>query len=175
MTPITMPAIAPPDNEDEVAEADAEVELVDEESEVDRDVEEVVAVAAIKARGSNVYELAEGFAEVREEYNEFSELLLIFVRVSWAELQQMLIWPEVCVHISLRGNVSMTLCIRLKVDRMRTFHSDNTTYSRRLHSQLYSHRSRKSRLWSNIRLQSHSSTFSLYWDLGRMRLPWDRI
>jgi len=100
-----MPAIAPPDSEledEDVAEGeadeDAELEPADEavdvmleDPTVDFETEDVVAVAAIKTRGLKVYELAEGLAEAREEYADCSALLLMLVRVSWAELQQILI------------------------------------------------------------------------------------
>jgi hypothetical protein len=74
-----MPAIAPPDKDDEdfaVDETDggvvdalkaADVDVDgDEDAGEEEDVDEV-AVALISAIGSNVKELAEGFAELREE------------------------------------------------------------------------------------------------------------
>lgn len=122
---ITMPAMAPPDIElegEEGADAEAELEVVDENEEVvpmleepvDRDVDEVVAVTAINLRGSKVYELAVGLAEDREEYNEFNEPLLIFVRVSWAEDQHIFIWPLVWVHISLQYYISVVSRCRIR-------------------------------------------------------------
>jgi hypothetical protein len=59
---------------------------------VDDVEEDVVAVTAIRRIGSNVYELAAGFAEVRDEYTSCNALLLIFVRVLCAELQQTFIY-----------------------------------------------------------------------------------
>lgn len=113
---MTMPAIAPPDMDLDVedvddAEAELALEAVDEDEEVvvmlekpavDCVVEAVVAVTAIKLRGLKVYELADGLAEDNEEYNEVNDPLLMFVRVSCAEAQQMFIWPAVCVQISLQ-------------------------------------------------------------------------
>lgn len=63
--------------------------------------EEVVCVAAINAAGLKAQELADGDAELSDEYVSFSVLLLMFVRMSWAEFQQMLICPEVLVQTSL--------------------------------------------------------------------------
>lgn len=122
---ITMPAIAPPDIElkgEEVADAEAELEVVDENEEVvpmpeepvDWDVEEVVAATAINLRGSKVYELAVGLAEDREEYNEFKSPLLMFVRVSWAEDQHIFIWPFVWVHISLQYYINVVPSCRIR-------------------------------------------------------------
>jgi hypothetical protein len=64
-------------------------------------VVEVVCVAAINVSGLNDQELADGDAELSDEYVSFSVLLLIFARMSWAEFQQMLICPEVLVQTSL--------------------------------------------------------------------------
>lgn len=94
-----------------MADADADEEIVGkpvklvpestEDPDAERDEAEVVAVAAINASGSNVYELADGFAEERERYNELRDLILMFVRVSWAEDQHILICPKFWVHTSL--------------------------------------------------------------------------
>ncbi|QDS72916.1 hypothetical protein FKW77_007890 [Venturia effusa] len=88
-------AVAETELELEVMDEDRDVEMLLEELPVDCIVEEVVAVTAINLRGSKVYELAAGLTEEREEYNEFKAPLLIFVRVSCAEDQQMFIWPLV--------------------------------------------------------------------------------
>lgn len=95
-----MPAIAPPESEadrEDVADtdADADAETVDkvvevatdltDDPDVERDEAEVDAVAAINASESNVNELADGFAEERDEYNKLKDLMLIFVKVFWAE------------------------------------------------------------------------------------------
>lgn len=127
--PITMPAIAPPDRDEEeedeeepVGEGAVDEGAVDEgavdngaavwvrfgpavvvgfEVDVVVVVEDDVCVAAISFAGSKVHELADGDAELSDEYVSFSVLLLMFLRTSWAEFQQMLIWPDVAVQTSL--------------------------------------------------------------------------
>ncbi len=97
--PTAMPPMTPPDmgvdalpgesldpgdeaaGEDVVA-GDVAVEVVPVED---------VCVAAIKTSGSKDQELAEGFAELRDEKVWFSTLALMLLSVSCAELQQMLI------------------------------------------------------------------------------------
>jgi hypothetical protein len=69
------------------------VEVVEEE--------DVVAVAAISAAGLKDQELADGDAELSDEYVSFRVLRLMFVRMSCAEFQQMLICPVVLVQTSL--------------------------------------------------------------------------
>ncbi len=61
-----------------------------------------VCVSAIKATGSKVHELAAGVAELSDENACSSEDLLMLLSVSWAALQQILIWLAAWVQLSLR-------------------------------------------------------------------------
>jgi hypothetical protein len=109
--PTTMPPIAPPDIEADEPWVDVEEGAVDVSLEplgvVDGDELEVevvledVCVAAINVAGSKVQELADGEAALKDEYVLLSTGVLILTRVSWAEFQQMLIWPGSPVQISL--------------------------------------------------------------------------
>lgn len=55
----------------------------------------VVAVRAIRAVGAKGHELAEGLAELRDEYVSFKTATLMFVSVSWLVFQQTFIWFSV--------------------------------------------------------------------------------
>jgi len=114
-TPITIPAIAPPDMEGAEAGAsegcwfEAAVDAPDEvvvaaDEDVDREVDDEVVglcVAAIRASGSKVRLAEEGLAAARDEYVFCSTGRDMLSNVLCAELQQMLIWPGDCVHCSL--------------------------------------------------------------------------
>lgn len=71
------------------------------------DSSEVVAVRAMRDMGVNAKELAEGSAELSDEYVSFSTIELILVRVSCLILQQMLTWDPVWVHRSLSESRSV--------------------------------------------------------------------
>lgn len=110
--PITIPAIAPPDRGEDELDAEPEdgcndvwldaldtvedVVIDDDSDEAKVEIEVVVVledvwVAAINFSGLKVQELANGAAELKDEYVSLSTWLLILVSVSWAELKQMLI------------------------------------------------------------------------------------
>jgi hypothetical protein len=126
--PTTMPAIAPPDRDadeplegkeegvvdvmlDPLDEGDVVVDVsldplddgdVVNGSKLEADaVVEDVCVAAVKASKLKVHELADGIAELKDEYVSFNTWTLMLVRGFWAELQQMLIWPAPEVQTSL--------------------------------------------------------------------------
>lgn len=93
--PITMPAIAPPERDDEeeedpvddgvdvwVAVEGAVVESLEADVAVVVVIEDVVAVAAINDSGLKDQELADGDAELSDEYVSFSVSLLMFLRIS---------------------------------------------------------------------------------------------
>ena len=67
-------------------------------------------VSAISDTGSKANVLADGFAELSDEKVSFSTFTLTLVSVSWAELQQMLIWFVVWVHTSLSGGAVSFYC-----------------------------------------------------------------
>ncbi|RFU31164.1 hypothetical protein B7463_g5193, partial [Scytalidium lignicola] len=99
-TPTIMPPIAPPERDEDECPVGVEggaydvslgvLVVVDGEVEVEVIVEEV-CVAAISATGSKVQELADGVAELKDEYVSLSTVEVMLLRVSWAEFQQILI------------------------------------------------------------------------------------
>lgn len=139
ITPITMPAMAPPDKDvDELGEGEVgflvgPLDVVDEVCEV-----ECVCVAAIKVPGLKDQVLADGAAWLNDEYVSLSTLLLMLVSVSCAEFQQTLIWPFVAVQTSLFGQCQDIVSQPCR-EGEHTLRLNSTMYCLHCHRRVYYH------------------------------------